>query len=235
VRAASNAVRAFASSLFMRASRPSPKLWFRLIARSTRHGLSPSATSARSAAAKSRSASAQTNHLGHSAARETNYISVSLGGYCDTMADISFECPKCNQPLDAPQQLATQFIECATCKEVIEVPARSEPTKPRPIPPDFVSTPSLIVTTGNEVTGRPIESYLGVARGIVVRSPNLDQRLLGGLKQLVGGNIESYALVCEESRRQAFDRMLEHAKADYAMPKKPAGQKKQRLRKPRRS
>ena len=129
------------------------------------------------------------------------------------MADISFECPKCNQPLDAPQELATQFIECATCKEVIEVPARSEPTKPPPIPPDFVSTPSLIVPKGNEVTGRPIESYLGVARGIVVRSPNLDQRVMGGLKQFIGGNIESYATVCEESRRQAFDRMLEHAKA----------------------
>jgi uncharacterized protein YbjQ (UPF0145 family)/DNA-directed RNA polymerase subunit RPC12/RpoP len=129
------------------------------------------------------------------------------------MPEIHFECARCNQPLDAPQELATQFIECPNCKEVVEVPSRSEPMKPPSVPPDLVSTPGLIVTTGNEVTGRPIESYLGVARGIVVRSPNMDQRLLGGLKQLVGGNIESYATVCEESRRQAFDRMVEHAKA----------------------
>ena len=128
------------------------------------------------------------------------------------MADIYFECPRCNRRLDAPQELATQFIECATCKELIEVPANSEPTKPPPVRSDLASISSLIVTTGNEVTGRPIESYLGVARGIVVRSPNLDQQILGGLKQIFGGNIESYATVCEESRRQAFDRMLEHAK-----------------------
>lgn len=135
------------------------------------------------------------------------------------MPEIHFECPRCNQPLDAPQELATQFIECANCKQLIEVPARSEPTKPpRPprVPPDLVSTPSLIVTTGNEVRGRPIESYLGVARGIVVRSPNIDQQIMGGLKQIFGGNIESYATVCEESRRQAFDRMVEHAKAMHA-------------------
>jgi uncharacterized protein YbjQ (UPF0145 family) len=81
------------------------------------------------------------------------------------------------------------------------------------VPPDLVSTPSLIVTTENEVRGRPIESYLGVARGIVVRSPSIDQQIMGGLKQIFGGNIESYATVCEESRRQAFDRMVEHAKA----------------------
>jgi len=123
------------------------------------------------------------------------------------MPEIHFECPKCNRPLDAPQELATQFIECPNCKEVIEVPARSKPTKPPPVPPNLV-----IVTTGNEVRGRPIECYLGVARGIVVRSPNIDHQIMGGLKQLFGGNIESYATVCEESRRQAFDRMVEHAK-----------------------
>jgi uncharacterized protein YbjQ (UPF0145 family) len=129
------------------------------------------------------------------------------------MPEIHFECPRCNRPLDAPKELATQFIDCPNCKEVIEVPADSKPTKPPSVPPDLVSIPSLFVTTGNEVRGRPIESYLGVARGIVVRSPNIDQRVMGGLKQLLGGNIESYATVCEESRRQAFDRMVEHAKA----------------------
>src|SRR5215469_9625894 len=130
-----------------------------------------------------------------------------LGRLLHSMPEIYFECARCNQPLDAPQELATQFIECPNCKEVVEVPSRSEPTKPPSVPPD------LIVTTGNEVTGRPIESYLGVARGIVVRSPDPAQAVLGGLKQLVGGNIESYVTVCEESRRQAFDRMVEHAKA----------------------
>lgn len=69
----------------------------------------------------------------------------------------------------------------------------------------------MIVTTADEVEGRQVASYLGVVRGIVVRSPNLAQGLLGGLKQLVGGNIEQYARVCEQARQEAFDRMIAHA------------------------
>ena len=45
----------------------------------------------------------------------------------------------------------------------------------------------------------------------MVRSPGIVQGLLGGLKQMVGGNIEAYAEVCEEARRHAYERMVEHA------------------------
>jgi uncharacterized protein YbjQ (UPF0145 family) len=69
----------------------------------------------------------------------------------------------------------------------------------------------MIVTTGNEVDGRPVRSYLGIVRGIVVRSPSIAQGLLGGLKQIVGGNIEQYARVCEGAREEAFERMVRHA------------------------
>lgn len=70
----------------------------------------------------------------------------------------------------------------------------------------------MIVTTGNEVAGRVIASYLGVVRGIVVRSPNIAQGILGGLKQIVGGNIESYAQACETARDEAYQRMVRHAR-----------------------
>lgn len=69
----------------------------------------------------------------------------------------------------------------------------------------------MIVTTGNEIEGRPIVKYLGIVRGIVVRSPSITQGFLGGLKQIVGGNIEAYAEVCEAAREEAFERMVEHA------------------------
>ena len=69
----------------------------------------------------------------------------------------------------------------------------------------------MIVTTGNEVAGRAVRSYLGIVRGIVVRSPNIAQGLLGGLRQIVGGNIEQYARVCEAAREEAFERMVRHA------------------------
>src|SRR5438128_1828774 len=70
---------------------------------------------------------------------------------------------------------------------------------------------SMIVTSGNEVAEHSITEYIGIVRGIVVRSPNIAQGFLGGLKQLVGGNIESYAQVCEAAREDAFQRMVEHA------------------------
>jgi uncharacterized protein YbjQ (UPF0145 family) len=69
----------------------------------------------------------------------------------------------------------------------------------------------VIVTTGNDVGGHRITEYLGVVRGIVVRSPGIKQGLLGGLKQFIGGNIEAFAEVCEQARQDAFDRMVRHA------------------------
>ena len=69
----------------------------------------------------------------------------------------------------------------------------------------------MLVTTGNEFAGYAITAYLGIVRGIVVRSPNIAQNLLGGLKSIIGGNIESYANVCESAREEAFERMSRHA------------------------
>jgi uncharacterized protein YbjQ (UPF0145 family) len=75
---------------------------------------------------------------------------------------------------------------------------------------------NIIVTTGNDVAGHRIEEYLGIVRGIVVRSPTISQGFLGGLKRIVGGNIEAYAEACEQARKEAYIRMLEHADAKGA-------------------
>jgi uncharacterized protein YbjQ (UPF0145 family) len=69
----------------------------------------------------------------------------------------------------------------------------------------------MIVTTGNDVPGRPVAQFLGVVRGVIVRSPTIGQGLMGSLKQMVGGNIESFARVCDDARQHAFDRMVQHA------------------------
>ena len=69
----------------------------------------------------------------------------------------------------------------------------------------------MITTTGNDVSGHVITDYLGIVRGIVVRSPTIGQGMLGGLKQIIGGNIESYATVCETAREEAYERMVQHA------------------------
>jgi uncharacterized protein YbjQ (UPF0145 family) len=74
----------------------------------------------------------------------------------------------------------------------------------------------VIVTTGNDVAGFRITEYLGVVRGIVVRSPNIGQSLVGAFKQIVGGNISQYVNVCEAARHEAYAQMVQHAESMQA-------------------
>jgi uncharacterized protein YbjQ (UPF0145 family) len=69
----------------------------------------------------------------------------------------------------------------------------------------------LLVTTGNDIAGRRIVQYLGVVRGIVVRSPGFGRSLSGSFAAIGGGNIPQFEEVCEEARREAYARMIDHA------------------------
>ena len=70
----------------------------------------------------------------------------------------------------------------------------------------------MIITTGNDIAGRPITQYLGVVRGIIVRSTGIARGIVGGLRSIGGGNIPEYAAVCEEARQHAYDLMVQHAR-----------------------
>jgi uncharacterized protein YbjQ (UPF0145 family) len=69
----------------------------------------------------------------------------------------------------------------------------------------------MIVTTGMDIEGKQVAQYLGVVRGIVVRATGIGRGFVGGLKSIVGGDIEEWSVVCEEARREAFNRMVQHA------------------------
>jgi uncharacterized protein YbjQ (UPF0145 family) len=73
-------------------------------------------------------------------------------------------------------------------------------------------TEEIIVTTGNEVAGHRITRYLGIVRGLVVRSTSIGQGFMGGFRSLAGGNIKEYAEVCEAARHDAFRHLIEHAR-----------------------
>ena len=51
------------------------------------------------------------------------------------MGEIRFECPKCRQSLAAPEELATQMIDCPTCSEAIHVPLQGRPLRAEAPPP----------------------------------------------------------------------------------------------------
>lgn len=69
----------------------------------------------------------------------------------------------------------------------------------------------MMVTTTFALEGYQIREYKGIVRGIIVRSPTIAQGILGGLKNIVGGQIGAYTEMCEQARQQAYDLMLRHA------------------------
>ena len=70
---------------------------------------------------------------------------------------------------------------------------------------------SLPTTTTFNFDGYRIKEYKGVVRGIIVRSPTIAQGILGGLKNIIGGQIEAYTEMCEQARGHAFDLLIQHA------------------------
>jgi uncharacterized protein YbjQ (UPF0145 family) len=75
------------------------------------------------------------------------------------------------------------------------------------------ATHDVLVTTGNDVAGHRIERYLGIVRGIVVRSPSFGKSFVGAFKSLRGGNIREFTEVCEAARHEAFEQMLDNARS----------------------
>jgi len=68
-----------------------------------------------------------------------------------------------------------------------------------------------MTTTTFELEGYKVTRQLGVVRGITVRSRSVFGTIGGSLQTLFGGNITLFTELCEKSREEAFDMMLEHA------------------------
>ncbi len=68
-----------------------------------------------------------------------------------------------------------------------------------------------MVTTAFTLDGYRIVRNLGVVRGITVRSRSIFGTIGAGLQTLVGGNISLFTKLCEHTRAEAFDIMLQHA------------------------
>ena len=71
--------------------------------------------------------------------------------------------------------------------------------------------PHNMVTTQFELDGFRVTRTLGVVRGITVRSRSIFGTIGAGLQTLVGGNITLLTNLCERTRGEAFDLMLQHA------------------------
>src|SRR6187455_1968747 len=82
---------------------------------------------------------------------------------------------------------------------------------PYAVSPPRYSVSHQMVTTAFELPGFRIMQNLGVVRGIVVRSRNVFANIGASLQTLVGGNITVWTNLCEQTREDAFDIMIQHA------------------------
>jgi uncharacterized protein YbjQ (UPF0145 family) len=68
-----------------------------------------------------------------------------------------------------------------------------------------------MTTTQFELHGYRIVRTFGLVRGIIVRSRSIFGTLGASLQTLVGGNITLFTNLCEKTREDSFEIMLQHA------------------------
>jgi uncharacterized protein YbjQ (UPF0145 family) len=68
-----------------------------------------------------------------------------------------------------------------------------------------------LITTANNLEGYRIIRHLGLIRGITVRSRSIFGNIAGGFQTLVGGKISIYSELCEITREEAYQLMIQHA------------------------
>lgn len=82
---------------------------------------------------------------------------------------------------------------------------------PYEVSPRRFSVSHQMVTTAFEFPNFRVMQTLGVVRGIVVRSRNVFATIGATFQTVVGGNITIWTKMCEETRADAFDIMIQHA------------------------
>lgn len=69
----------------------------------------------------------------------------------------------------------------------------------------------MILSTTENIPGKQIKEILGVVKGSTVRARNIGRDIGAGLKSLVGGEIKTYTQMANDSRDEAFNRMVNEA------------------------
>jgi uncharacterized protein YbjQ (UPF0145 family) len=69
----------------------------------------------------------------------------------------------------------------------------------------------MMVTTSTELPGYRIVRNFGIVRGIIVRSRSLLGSIGAGLQTIIGGNITLLTELCEKTREDAYELILQHA------------------------
>jgi uncharacterized protein YbjQ (UPF0145 family) len=68
-------------------------------------------------------------------------------------------------------------------------------------------------STSFEIPRHKVINSFGIVRGIIVRSRSIFGNIGAGLQTILGGNITILSELCEKTREDAFNLMIQHAES----------------------
>jgi uncharacterized protein YbjQ (UPF0145 family) len=112
-------------------------------------------------------------------------------------------CSHCGKEYPSKYYFKTESV-CLDCFDRMDAANRQQA-----VYKDLMKHP-MTSTTFN-IEGYKVTKQLGVVRGITVRSRSIFGTIGGALQTLVGGNISLFTELCEKTRGEAFEIMVDHA------------------------
>ncbi|MFN0218676.1 MAG: YbjQ family protein [Hyphomicrobium sp.] len=70
----------------------------------------------------------------------------------------------------------------------------------------------MLVVTTNDLPGHRVVRTLGMVRGLTVRSRSVVGNIGAAIQIFFGGNISVYTKLAEQTRQEAFDLLVQHAR-----------------------
>ena len=80
-------------------------------------------------------------------------------------------------------------------------------------PSDAPIPEAIPCTTAFEIPGFVIEKHLGLTWGVLVRSIGFAKGFTGAWKSLKAGEVPQYTDVVDQARREAVERLIQHAQS----------------------
>src|SRR5437868_13284072 len=71
----------------------------------------------------------------------------------------------------------------------------------------------MLVASTNDIAGYRIAAHVGMVRGVTVRSRSVIGNVGGAIQSIFGGNLSIYTELAEHARQEAYELMVEHARA----------------------
>jgi uncharacterized protein YbjQ (UPF0145 family) len=112
------------------------------------------------------------------------------------------KCVRCAREVPSPYYLRAGGL-CEDCDGQVTPEERQRLAQPSGL--------RRMTSTTFDLPGYRVLEVLGVVRGITVRSRSIFGTIGGVVQTMVGGNISLFTDLCEQTRNEAFDMLLQHA------------------------